>query len=144
MNNNTLMALLIGLLVGVGTTAGVMTMNDSESASERASTESMTMDSMVEALEGLEGDEFDHEFLEMMVEHHQAAVDMAQMAERSSDNSDVKELAEDIVISQSKEIDQMNEWIEERGFADHHAEDGGTEDDHHDENETSDDHAHEE
>lgn len=49
----------------------------------------------------------DRAFVAGMVPHHQSAVDMAQVALERGQSSFVKELAQDIVDSQMKELDAM-------------------------------------
>ncbi len=53
---------------------------------------------------------FDKEFIENMIPHHQMAVMMAEMLLRSSDRPEMKRLAENIILAQTKEIGQMREW----------------------------------
>ena len=53
---------------------------------------------------------FDKEFIEQMIPHHQMAVMMAQMLARSTNRPEMKQLAENIISSQTKEINQMREW----------------------------------
>ena len=69
------------------------------------------MDGMVSeedlaSLAQLSSPEFDRMFLELMIEHHEGALDMVQMIIRSS-NPDVKQLADDIVRAQRAEIGEM-------------------------------------
>jgi uncharacterized protein (DUF305 family) len=53
---------------------------------------------------------FDKEFIEQMIPHHQMAVMMAQMLSRSTNRAEMKQLAESIILAQTKEINQMREW----------------------------------
>ena len=53
---------------------------------------------------------FDKLFIEQMIPHHQMAVMMAQMLLRSTDRLEMKQLAENIISSQTREINQMREW----------------------------------
>jgi uncharacterized protein (DUF305 family) len=53
---------------------------------------------------------FDKKFIEQMIPHHQMAVMMAQMLSRSTSRPEMKQLAENIISAQTKEIDQMREW----------------------------------
>ena len=53
---------------------------------------------------------FDKEFIEQMIPHHQMAVMMAQMLSRSTSRSEMKQLAENIISAQTKEINQMRKW----------------------------------
>ena len=53
---------------------------------------------------------FDQQFIDMMVPHHQSAVEMARVAEARSQRPEIKGLAADIVRSQDAEIEQMKGW----------------------------------
>ncbi|MFA6170253.1 MAG: DUF305 domain-containing protein [Candidatus Margulisiibacteriota bacterium] len=52
----------------------------------------------------------DKEFIEQMIPHHQAAVMMARKLLRSTDKPEMKQLAENIIAAQTKEINQMRKW----------------------------------
>ena len=56
------------------------------------------------------GAEYDQAFIDGMVPHHLAAVDMAEIAQDKAEHAEIKQLANDIVTSQSKEIDQLKAW----------------------------------
>jgi uncharacterized protein (DUF305 family) len=56
---------------------------------------------------------FDKAFIDAMIPHHQSAIEMAQVALEESDNSEIRELAENIISAQQKEIEQMSQWREE-------------------------------
>jgi len=53
---------------------------------------------------------FDLRFLNAMIPHHEGALTMAQDALNKSKRPEMKQLAEDIISSQQKEIDQMKQW----------------------------------
>ena len=53
---------------------------------------------------------FDREFIDMMVAHHQSAIEMARIEIEKGESADLKALAEDVIEAQSREIEQMNEW----------------------------------
>lgn len=54
--------------------------------------------------------EFDREFIDMMVPHHQGAIRMARAGLDATEDAEVMELAEGIIEAQSREIRQMNSW----------------------------------
>jgi uncharacterized protein (DUF305 family) len=54
--------------------------------------------------------EFDLRFLNAMIPHHEGALTMAQDVLSKSQRPEMKQLAEDILTSQQKEIDQMKQW----------------------------------
>lgn len=53
---------------------------------------------------------FDKAFIEEMIPHHQMAVMMAEMLKNSTTRPEMKQLAEDIIKAQNKEIEQMRSW----------------------------------
>jgi uncharacterized protein (DUF305 family) len=53
------------------------------------------------------GAEFDRMFLEMMIQHHQGAVEMARTEVATGKNADAVRLARHIIDSQQAEIGQM-------------------------------------
>lgn len=54
---------------------------------------------------------FDRAFIDAMIPHHESAVAMAEVAlQRGLDSPELRQLAEDIVIAQQAEINQMREW----------------------------------
>jgi uncharacterized protein (DUF305 family) len=66
----------------------------------------MLTDEDLEKLASLRGDAFDQFFLASMIAHHEGALDMVEMI-KDSTNAEVKALAENIVKSQSAEIQAM-------------------------------------
>jgi uncharacterized protein (DUF305 family) len=53
----------------------------------------------------------DHDFVRMMLPHHQAAVDMAKAELQYGQDAELKALATDIVAAQDKEITMMKAWL---------------------------------
>ena len=53
------------------------------------------------------------EFMRLMTEHHQGAIDMAELVLTNTDREELKEMANDIISAQSKEIDMMQDWNKE-------------------------------
>jgi uncharacterized protein (DUF305 family) len=56
--------------------------------------------------------EFDKLFLELMIAHHEGALEMASLIENSR-NAEARTLAEEIVASQKQEISEMKKLLEE-------------------------------
>jgi uncharacterized protein (DUF305 family) len=54
--------------------------------------------------------QFDLVFIDMMIPHHASAVAMAQVALSRAEHPEIRTLAEDIIASQSAEIEQMRSW----------------------------------
>jgi uncharacterized protein (DUF305 family) len=59
---------------------------------------------------GAADDQFDLRFIDAMIPHHQGAVVMANDALSKSQRSEVRQLAQEIIVSQQAEIDQMKQW----------------------------------
>jgi uncharacterized protein (DUF305 family) len=53
---------------------------------------------------------FDKAFIDAMIPHHQSAIYMSQLAQEESKIPEIKELAENIVDAQKREIEQMMQW----------------------------------
>jgi len=49
----------------------------------------------------------DHDFVEMMVPHHQGAIDMARAVLRHGHNEQLRRLAQEIIVTQQQEIAAM-------------------------------------
>jgi uncharacterized protein (DUF305 family) len=60
--------------------------------------------------------DFDKTFLEQMIPHHQMAVMMANMLERGTNRSEMKNLAAQIISAQTKEISEMQSWQSDWGY----------------------------
>ncbi|MGY1948991.1 DUF305 domain-containing protein [Nocardia asiatica] len=66
------------------------------------------------SLQSMSGAEFDRMWLEMMINHHTGAVQMAQTELDTGANDRAKQLAAAIVPAQQREIDQMKAMLEQR------------------------------
>lgn len=56
---------------------------------------------------------FDKAFIDNMIPHHKSAIEMAEVASGKTKNPEIKNLANNIVESQKREISQMTHWREE-------------------------------
>ena len=54
--------------------------------------------------------DLDRAFIDMMVPHHQAAVEMAKIAQTRAEHEALRALANDIVAAQESEMTQLREW----------------------------------
>ena len=54
-------------------------------------------------------------FMQMMIPHHQQAVDMGTLAETRASNPEVKKLAAQIKAEQAPEIAEMKQWLKDAG-----------------------------
>lgn len=75
------------------------------------STPGMMSDADMGKLEKASGADFDTMFLNMMVEHHEGAVDMARTEKADGKYAPATELAADVITAQSAEIKQMNKML---------------------------------
>ena len=77
------------------------------------------MSEMTSSLRDKKGDGYDSMFISHMIEHHQAAVDMSKLSEANAKHDEIKTLSREIIAAQEKEIQQMRQWQQEWGYADH-------------------------
>ena len=54
-------------------------------------------------------------FLQMMIPHHQQAIDISNLALKTSKEPELLALAQTIITGQSAEIKQMNSWLNDSG-----------------------------
>lgn len=67
----------------------------------------LAKDSMTESLRSLKGQEFDHAFLEHMIEHHTHGAEMAKLAQHHAQSAEIKRFAEKTATKQQEDIDKM-------------------------------------
>lgn len=68
------------------------------------------MDDMMMKKLGQKDANYEDRFIDLMIPHHQAAIMMAKDAIEKSNKSEIKQLAQDIITAQKKEIVQMMDW----------------------------------
>ncbi|GHF08803.1 hypothetical protein GCM10017786_48280 [Amycolatopsis deserti] len=71
----------------------------------------MMSDADMRMLEHASGAEFDKMWLQMMVEHHQGAVEMARTELANGANADAKALAQAVIDAQTAEITEMQQLL---------------------------------
>ena len=69
------------------------------------------MEGDIDVLKTLSGGDFDREFLRQMIPHHEMAIMMVQMLAAGTERPEMQQLAENIRVSQSREIDLMRGWL---------------------------------
>lgn len=57
----------------------------------------------------------DTQFAQMMIIHHEGAIEMADLALERADSQEVRSLAEEISAAQGPEIQEMTSWLEDWG-----------------------------
>jgi uncharacterized protein (DUF305 family) len=72
-----------------------------------------SMGMMMDPQELANREPFDKAFIDAMIPHHQSAIEMAEVAFEKSKNPRIKELAENIMSAQKREIEQMKQWRKE-------------------------------
>lgn len=72
----------------------------------------MMSDADMGALGGASGADFDRVWLTMMIAHHEGAIKMAEQVKAESTNPDVTALADAVVVGQKKEIDTMQQLLD--------------------------------
>lgn len=123
MNKNVIVALVVGLVIGVGGTLGVNALTNSEEAQQPTTQQpatdhsTMSMADMNKELENLSGDAYDKAFIEMMIAHHQGAIDMAKLSPERAKHQEIKDLSLGIISAQEKEISDMKQWQKDWGYS---------------------------
>lgn len=127
MKNQALIYGIVGLVIGVLLTGFVMSNQNKQAPAQSNSTVShessqsnagmsMSMQDMMDSLEGKMGEDFDKAFISSMIEHHIGAINMAKEAQMNAGRDEVKNLANDIISAQEKEIQVMRQWQKDWGF----------------------------
>lgn len=122
---------VIGLLAGIIIAGGtavlavnnnnqgmmkMMGMNTSRMKDDSSGHMGMSMNDMSGDLKNRTGDDFDENFIAMMIAHHQGAIDMAKLAETRAKHDEIKQLSKDIITAQTKEIQDMKKWQQDWGY----------------------------
>lgn len=55
----------------------------------------------------------EQDYLKKMIPHHQEAIDSAKIMLERSDRPEIKQFAQDIILVQTAEIEQMQQWLGE-------------------------------
>lgn len=103
-------SLLIGIISFIAGGLLVSTAAVTFDKPEPAKTDSKSMASMAESLEGKTGDSFDRAFIAEMIEHHEGAVEMARLSNAQAKHEEIKRLSETIITTQEQEISEMRKW----------------------------------
>lgn len=99
-------------MMGMNTNGSMNMDNNSSSDSHMG----MSMDGMTSSLKNKSGDAFDKAFLAEMIDHHQGAIDMANLAKQNAKHDEIKKMADDIIAAQTSEIKQMRSWQGQWGY----------------------------
>lgn len=119
-SNNTGMMKMMGMHTNNNQTMSAGDKDEDEhmmpSGSMMSNQHGMTMDDMVNDLKGKTGDDFDKAFISGMIEHHQGAINMANLAKQYAGHDEIKSMADDIISAQTSEINMMKEWQKIWGY----------------------------
>ena len=120
---------IVGLVIGVVLTGFVMANQNKQTdtvmqptppatheSTQSGSGMDMSMQDMMDALEGKTGEEFDKAFITGMIQHHTGAINMAKEAQMNGGREEIKSMAQDIITAQEKEIEMMKQWQKDWGF----------------------------
>lgn len=121
MNKGLLATVFAALLIGGGIGYLIGGSKDHPGTTKNTSSEEMpapgqhatTPDAMVQELLSKTGSSRDETFLENMITHHESAVAMAKLMVGKTERPELEQLAQDIIASQTKEIDLMKGWLNE-------------------------------
>ena len=69
--------------------------------------------SEAERLKPLSGQEFEMEFMNAMIAHHQGALDMAKLVADRARHDELKTTAQQIIADQTREINDMTGWLQQ-------------------------------
>jgi YVTN family beta-propeller protein len=106
MQNRSLL-LVVVLVVALVLSACVQSTTSTETS---AATTVTPMANMAHAAMVDPSEPFDAQFIDSMIEHHQGAVDMAEMALEQAEHEELLTLAGGIIAAQSTEIEQLQNW----------------------------------
>jgi uncharacterized protein (DUF305 family) len=71
-------------------------------------------DTMMQAMQGMQpSGNPDKDFVQMMIPHHQGAIDMAKVELQYGKDPALKAIAEQIIAAQQKEIADFQAWLSE-------------------------------
>ncbi|MEU1465087.1 DUF305 domain-containing protein [Streptomyces sp. NPDC005727] len=84
---------------------------ESMSGMDHSSMAGMMSDGDMDKLKDLSGDAFDKAFVQMMISHHQGAIEMAKTEQAKGAYGPAKTMSKSIVTSQSAEITEMNKIL---------------------------------
>jgi uncharacterized protein (DUF305 family) len=71
----------------------------------------MDQEGAMAALDALSGADFDRRFLELMIDHHEGAVEMSEQQLEDGENADALALARTIIDAQTTEITEMRNLL---------------------------------
>jgi uncharacterized protein (DUF305 family) len=84
---------------------------DHHTGGDHASMPGMATQEQLQQLENAKGEAFDKLWLQLMIAHHEGALTMAEEVRSSGIDVRVQEIADDVVVEQTDEIQRMRGWL---------------------------------
>lgn len=97
-------------MMGIGTNNGFIQQGSGRSPEGQAMGMGSSMDQMMGSMKDISGYQFDKAFINAMIIHHEGAIKMAEQAKHKAEHQALKDLAENIITTQTAEIEQMKQW----------------------------------
>lgn len=110
MNKKSLIYSLIGLMMG-STLAGMVILNPTQAQPPGSRQAPSSPDDSDWGM--MHHQQADQHFIQMMIPHHQGAIDMANLALSKAKHPEIKQLSEAIKRDQNREIEQMKAWYKQ-------------------------------
>ncbi len=106
-----------GFIVSIASTTLDKPVAEDKPTDKSAIMDTISMSEMVASLENKTGDDYDEAFINEMIAHHQSAVDMAKLSSANAKHDEIKELSDEIINAQEKEITKMKQWQMDWGYS---------------------------
>ena len=110
MRTTALLALLAGLLAAPAAAQDTMHQHGGASGTMQDA-----MQQMQHGMDIPSSGDTDTDFARMMIPHHQGAIDMARTELAQGKDPELRQLAEEIIAAQEKEIAFLKAWLAKRG-----------------------------
>jgi uncharacterized protein (DUF305 family) len=123
--NNQMIIAIVAIVALAGMTFYAVSRSDNNSMMDNSEMSEMMEDvqpmadmnsATYKEYAALKGEDYDRLFLSNMIAHHQGAVDMAELALTSAKHQELKDMAQDIINSQTSEINDMTSWQGQWGY----------------------------
>ncbi|MCW1908041.1 MAG: DUF305 domain-containing protein [Candidatus Saccharibacteria bacterium] len=125
--NNIIVVAIVAIVAIAGVSIYAMSNDDGmmgdnnmmgNNSSQQASSSSLVDKNSAEYKMYIEltSDDYDRMFIANMIEHHKGAVDMAELALTNAKHQELKDMANNIIAAQSKEITNMEAWQKDWGY----------------------------
>jgi uncharacterized protein (DUF305 family) len=99
--------ILVPLTIGILSISGTLLADTPFASQSHDAMKKMQKDMTAAAMTG----DPDHDFVTMMIPHHQGAIDMAQAELAHGKEPEIRKMAQSIVDAQKKEIGEMQTWL---------------------------------